>query len=271
MNQKRVSDILSDVRQKQPLIHCITNPISINQCANAILAIGARPMMAEHPKEVSQITQTAQALMLNLGNITDARMESILISAKTAQEEGIPFLLDAVGIACSSLRREYVKNLLNTVTPTVIKGNYSEIQALYRDSYRCTGVDADSGLDIQTMNLAAISLARSLGTVILASGKVDIVTDGNRLCHIHNGTPLLSQVTGTGCLQGALCASYLSVKPGIEAVITGSSVLGICGELAQTDRGTGTFLCHLMDKLSTLTDTEIEQNLKMEEITIEEI
>ena len=265
-----IHDIRKTVKQTQPLIHCITNPISINQCANGILAIGARPMMAEHPKEVSEITRTAQALMLNLGNITDVRMESMLISAKTANEMGIPILLDAVGIACSTLRREYMRELLNTATPTVIKGNYSEIQALYQDSYRSSGVDADSVLDVQTMNHAAVSLARSLRTVILASGKVDIVTDGNRLCHIHNGTPLLSQITGTGCLQGALCASYLSAKTGIEAVITGSSVLGICGELAQTDRGTGTFLCSLMDKLSTLTDIELEQNLKLEEITIEE-
>ena len=265
-----IHNIRKTVKETQPLIHCITNPISINQCANGILAIGARPMMAEHPKEVSEITRTAQALMLNLGNITDARMESMLISAKTANEMGIPYLLDAVGIACSTRRREYVNALLNTAVPTVITGNYSEIQALYRDSYRSTGVDADSGLDIHTIDHAAISLARSLRTVILASGKVDIVTDGSRLYHIYNGTPMLSQVTGTGCLQGALCASYLSAKPGIEAVITGSSILGIGGELAQTDRGIGTFLCHLMDKLSTLTDTEIEQNLKLEEITIEE-
>jgi hydroxyethylthiazole kinase len=268
---RTIHNIRKIVKQTQPLIHCITNPISINQCANGILAIGARPMMAEHPKEVSEITRTAQSLMLNLGNITDARMESMRISAKTANEMGIPILLDAVGIACSTLRREYIRELLNTATPTVIKGNYSEIQALYRDSYRSSGVDADSGLDIQTIDHAAISLARSLGTGILASGKVDIVTDGNRLYHIHNGTPLLSQVTGTGCLQGALCAAYLSAKPGIEAVITGSSVLGICGELARTDLGTGTFLCHLMDKLSTLTDAEIEENLKLEEKTIEEI
>lgn len=266
-----IHNIRKTAKQTQPLIHCITNPISINQCANGILAIGARPMMAEHPKEVSEITRTAQALMLNLGNITDVRMESMLISAKTANKIELPILLDAVGIACSTLRREYIRELLNTATPTVIKGNYSEIQALYRDSYRSSGVDADSSLDIQTMDYAAISLARSLGTVILASGKVDIVTDGKCLYHIHNGTPLLSQVTGTGCLQGALCASYLSAKPGIEAVITGSSVLGICGELARTDCGTGTFLCSLMDKLSTLTDTEIEQNLNMEEIPIEKM
>ncbi|MBP3683557.1 MAG: hydroxyethylthiazole kinase [Oscillospiraceae bacterium] len=269
--QKAICDIRKTVKQTQPLIHCITNPISINQCANAILAIGARPMMAEHPKEVSEITGTACSLMLNLGNITDARMESMLISAKTANKMGIPFLLDAVGVACSTLRREYVADLLNTATPTVIKGNYSEIQALYQQSYRSSGVDADSSLDIHTIGHTAVSLARSLGTVILASGRVDIVTDGNRLYHIHNGTPQLSQVTGTGCLQGALCASYLSAKPGTEAVITGCAVLGICGELARTDRGSGTFLCNLMDALSTLTDRDLKEKLKLEEIHIEEI
>ena len=269
--QQAIRDIRKNLRDRQPLIHCITNPISINQCANAILAVGGRPMMAEHPQEVAEITRTAQSLMLNLGNITDARMESILISAETAQEAGIPFLLDAVGIACSTLRRDYVNRLLNTAIPTVIKGNYSEILALHRQSYHSSGVDADAALDIQTIDQAAVSLARRLKTILLASGPVDIVTDGTRLYHIHNGTPQLSRITGTGCLQGALCASYLSAKPGLEAVLTGCAVLGICGELARTDRGSGTFLCHLMDALSTLTDTELEQHLKLEEIDLEEI
>ena len=266
---QQIHNIRRTVAERSPLIHCITNPISINQCANGILAVGGRPMMAEHPKEVSEITRTAQALMLNLGNITDVRMGSIRISAETAQAQNIPFLLDAVGIACSTLRREYVKTLLNTATPTVIKGNYSEILAMYRESYHSPGVDADSSLDMKTIDHAAGSLARSLGTIILASGGVDIVTDGSRLFHIHNGTPQLSRITGTGCLQGALCAAYLSARPGLEAVLTGCAVLGICGELAQTDRGSGTFLCNLMDALSTLTDAETEQYLKLEEISIE--
>lgn len=269
--QQAIRDIRKTLRDRQPLIHCITNPISINQCANAILAIGARPMMAEHPQEVSEITRTAQSLMLNLGNITDARMESMQLSARTAREQGIPFLLDAVGTACSTLRRDYAKTLLNTAVPTVIKGNYSEILALHRQSYHSSGVDADAALDIRTIDHAAVSLARSLGTMILASGRVDIVTDGSRLYHIRNGTPQLSQVTGTGCLQGALCAAYLSARPGLEAVLTGCTVLGICGELARTDRGSGTFLCHLMDALSTLTDAELEQHLKLEEIDLENI
>lgn len=267
---QQIRNIRRAVAERQPLIHCITNPISINQCANAILAIGGRPMMAEHPREAAEITRTAQSLMLNLGNITDARMESILLSAETAKEQEIPFLLDAVGIACSTLRRDYVNHLLSRAIPTVIKGNYSEILALYRGSYRTSGVDADSALDIRTIEHAAVSLARSLKTIILASGRVDIVTDGTRLYHVHNGTAQLSRITGTGCLLGALCAAYLSAKPGLEAVLTGCAVLGICGELAQRAQGTGTFLCDLMDALSTLTDEALELHLKLEETSIEE-
>ena len=269
--EQAIRNIRSAVAEQHPLIHCITNPISINQCANGILAVGGRPMMAEHPKEVAEITRTAQSLMLNLGNITDTRMESMQISAQTANAMGIPFLLDAVGIACSTLRREYVKDLLSRAVPTVIKGNYSEILALYRSSYRCSGVDADSALAVQTIDHAACSLARSLGTIILASGGVDIVTDGTRLYHIRNGTPQLSQVTGTGCLQGALCTAYLSANSGLEAVLTGCTVLGICGELARTDRGTGTFLCNLMDALSTLPDAAWKEKLKLEECSIERL
>ena len=268
---RTIRNIRRAVAEGQPLIHCITNPISINQCANGILAIGAQPMMAEHPKEVADITRTAQALMLNLGNITDVRMESMLRSAKTAKEAGIPVLLDAVGVACSPLRRAYAMTLLDTAMPTVIKGNYSEIMALYRQSYRSAGVDADARLDIPAMDRAACSLARQWKTMLLASGGVDIVTDGTRLFHIRNGTPRLSRITGTGCLLGALCAAYLSASPGPEALVTGCAVLGICGELARTDRGTGTFLLDLMDGLSTLTDRELEQTLKLEEIDLASI
>ena len=155
-----IPDIRGAVRERSSLIHCITNPISINQCANAILAVGGRPIMAEHPREVSEITATAGALMLNLGNITDVRMEAMRLSARTAAEQGTPILLDAVGVACSKLRRDYACGLLEAVTPAVIKGNYSEINALYQESYRASGVDADAALDSQTVERAAAALAR---------------------------------------------------------------------------------------------------------------
>lgn len=266
-----INKIRRSVRVRHPLIHCITNPISINQCANVVLAVGGRPIMAEHPKEVAEITATADALMLNLGNITDVRMESMQIALRAAKEKEIPVILDAVGAACSGLRREYVHALLATAVPTVIKGNYSEINALYHANYNASGVDADSSLSEFMVDYAAAELARKYHTVILASGKVDIVTDGTRLVHIKNGTPQLSSVTGTGCMLGALCAAYLSAEPGMKAAVTACAVLGICGQLSETERGGGSFMTNLMDMLSTLKDASVQKYLDMEEINIEKL
>ena len=261
---KKLHDIREAVRNQQPLIHCITNPISINQCANGILAIGARPMMAEHPKEVREITETAGALMLNLGNITDARMESMKISMLTAKEKNIPVILDAVGIACSKLRRDYIAELLEISIPTVIKGNYSEVFALYHNTYRSSGVDADAAINAETISRAAAELARKYHTTIIASGKIDIVTDGTRIIHVKNGTPQLSAVTGTGCLLGALCGAYLAVCADMNAAVTACVVLGICGQLSETPKGSGSFMMNLLDALSTLTDAQLDHYKDME-------
>ena len=261
---KTLHEIREAVRNQQPLIHCITNPISINQCANGILAIGARPMMAEHPKEVREITETAGALMLNLGNITDARMESMKISLLTAKEKNIPVMLDAVGIACSKLRRDYIAELLEIGIPTVIKGNYSEVYALYHDAYHSSGVDADASINAEAITHAAAELARKYHTTILASGKTDIVTDGTRIVQVKNGTSQLSAVTGTGCLLGALCGAYLAVCADMNAAVTACAVLGICGQLAETPKGSGSFMVNLMDVLSTLTDVQLDHYKDME-------
>ena len=189
--------------------------------------------------------------------------------AQTAAQRGIPILLDAVGIACSKLRRDYVCEMLKTVMPTVIKGNYSEINALYHETYRSSGVDADAALDARALDEVAVALSRTYHTVILASGKVDIVTDGRKLIHVKNGTPQLSGITGTGCMLGALAAAYLSVQPDLSAAVTACVVLGACGQLAETDRGSGSFMVGLMDALSAGTDGEMEQLMDVEEIEIE--
>lgn len=266
-----INQMRRGIRERRPLIHCITNPISINQCANALLAVGARPVMAEHPREVAEITRTAQALMLNLGNITDARLQSIAIAAKTADEQGVPFVIDAVGIACSALRREFVCELLQGAAPTLIKGNYSEVWALYSCEYRASGVDADSNLDIGAVSKAAVELSRKYNSIILASGETDIVTDGKRLFCIKNGIPQLATITGTGCILGALCACCLSVVRDISAVTAACALLGICGELSVTDKGSGSFAVNLMDRLSTLSEEDAEEYLDMEEAKIEDI
>lgn len=247
-----------------PLIHCITNPISINECANAILALGGRPIMAEHPDEVAEITQTASAVMLNIGNITDARIKSMKISAGCCRENKIPFVLDVVGVACSSLRRRLVKELLDIAVPDIIKGNYSEIKALY-ENYTAVGVDSED-VDISAMDKVCTELARSYNTVILASGRTDIITDGKSLLHVHNGTRRLSCVTGTGCMLGAVCTALLAVAAPLACAVTSAVLMGICGEFAEAERGSGSFMISLMDKLSTVTDKDIEENLKVQEI-----
>lgn len=265
---EQINTIRKSVKIQNPLVHCITNPISINQCANAVLAVGARPMMAEHPDEVGDITATANSLVLNLGNITDARMKSMLISAEIADKNNIPFVIDLVGIACSELRRNFATKLLKNNVPTVIKGNYSEINALYNLEYKSAGVDAEN-LETEYISRVAVKLAQKYGTVVLASGKTDIITDGKKLVYINNGTPVLAEITGTGCMLGMLCGCYLSVCNNIYGAITACSVLGICGELAETDKGNGSFAVNLMDNISVLTDADIEKYLKTEEMKVE--
>lgn len=265
----RINDIRCAVKQKAALIHCITNPISINQCANVILAAGARPIMAEHPEEAETVTQTAGAVMLNLGNITDVRKQSMLISAAAAARNRVPFVLDVCGAACLPTRRQYALDLISKYTPSAVKGNYSEITALLDEDYSSSGVDADTTLTLEKTVPSAVTLANKLGTVVLASGKTDIVTDGTRLTLIHNGTKQLGTVTGTGCMQGALCAAYLSAADAFEAAVSACTVFGICGQLAETDKGSGSFMVSLLDSLSTVTDSQIEMLISTEDKQIE--
>jgi hydroxyethylthiazole kinase len=156
--------------------------------------------------------------------------------------------------------------LINEAVPTVIKGNYSEIYALYRQEYFSSGVDSDESLTVETVEKAAYELAGTLHTTILASGKTDVVTDGKRVTYIRNGSPQLATVTGTGCMQGALCAAFLSVADGYEAAVMAGSMFGICGELAETEKGSGTFMVNLLDRLSTVSDDDILLRLNCEEI-----
>ncbi len=261
--------LINKLKQTKPLVHCITNPISINQCANAILAVGGRPIMAEHPGEVGEITDTSQCLVLNLGNITDVRMEAMEISAKIAVEKGIPIVVDMVGIACSQLRRSFVHNLIDEIHPTLLKGNYSEICALHNLDYNSSGVDADNVPDKDNMSKIAAQLAQWHNCIILASGATDIVTDGKKLFFTTNGTPQLSSVTGTGCMLGVLCGCCMSVSNDIRGAVTACHIMGICGQLAATDKGNGTFMTNLIDCLTDISDSDIDNYKKVEEMHIE--
>ena len=263
MMTDKILSVRENIFRQKPLIHCITNPISITECANVILSVGAKPIMAEHPGEVCEITQSCDALMLNTGNITDARMESMILSLKSAKDNGIPSLLDIVGISCSKFRREYILKLLKTGIPNVIKGNYSEIASFSDPRYFSRGVDADSSLDMFNISNKAEELAAKYQTVIIATGPTDIVTDGAKTFYIENGTDKLSYITGTGCMLGALCCAFMTFACAIDASIYACSYFGICGELSETDKGNGSFMINLMDKISTVDKRDLNMHLKV--------
>ena len=239
------------VISQAPLIHCITNPISINDCANVVLALGAKPIMAEHPKEVHEITALAKALAVNLGNITDARAESIFISGGVAKNAQIPCVIDVVGAACSALRMELAQRFIRECAPCVIKGNLSEIKAL-------------AGQKLQKTGQLVCSYAKKAHAVAMASGAVDIISDGSQVWFVKNGVAELSKVTGTGCMLNVITATYLSVTDPLTACLLSAGTLGICGELADKSRGMGTYHIELINQLSTLSDAQLEQYLQIQ-------
>ena len=276
----QLEPILTYIQQEAPLIHCITNPISINDCANILLAIGARPIMAEHPDEVAEITAIAKGLALNLGNITDARMASMKISAGAAKDKGIPFVLDLVGLSCSQLRQKYAKELLQIAVPDIIKGNISELRTLL-------GLPTTPGMGVEAGQKEMVTLenaleyakifqkqAREYHTILLATGPIDLVVSSEEAYIIANGSNALASITGTGCMNNVLAGACLAGVHGISSQATNNTLaailscllLGIAGENIQDiylNQGPGSFHYSLMDSISKLTLQTIAQQSRI--------
>lgn len=272
----QLEPILTYIQQEAPLIHCITNPISINDCANILLAIGARPIMAEHPDEVAEITAIAKGLALNLGNITDARMASMKISAGAAKDKGIPFVLDLVGLSCSRLRQKYAKELLQIAVPDIIKGNISELRTLL-GLPTTPGMGVEAGQKEMVTKENALEYARifqkqarEYHTLLLATGPIDLVVSSEEAYIIANGSNALASITGTGCMNNVLAGACLAGVHGISSQATNNTLaailscllLGIAGENIQDiylNQGPGSFHYSLMDSISKLTPQTIAQ------------
>lgn len=267
----QLNTLRNSIRHNRPLIHCITNPISINDCANAVLAVGARPIMAEHPKEVADITRSASALCVNLGNITDVRLESIMISGKVARDNNIPCIIDLVGVACSKLRNDFAMDFIKECRPDVIKGNATEIRAIASREISSGGVDVISDDEITGDNLyksitAFKKIALDTGALVLATGKTDIIAGVEKGFAVSNGNDMLPMVTGTGCMLGALTAAFISPGDIEKGTVLAAAYLGIAGEMAFTPMGTGTFRVNLIDKLSTINDAQFSKYARIKEV-----
>ena len=239
-----------------------------------ILAVGARPMMAEHPMEVEGITKTAGALMLNLGNITDVRIESMKRSARTAAKEGIPVLLDLVGVSCSKIRMELAMELIEKGKIQILKGNISELLAIAGQPFHGTGIDAGAedamtGDNEEERKEIFRKVSKKTGSVLLATGAKDLLVDQNRCLILENGVPELSGITGTGCMVGALSAAFLAQRDPFVAALLGTSVMGIAGEIAaKRSTGPGNFQMELLDAVAGLTQEELEARIRIREIGI---
>ena len=260
---RRFRAMRQQVRQQAPLIHCITHPITMNDSANLVLAVGARPIMAAHPEEAAEVTSGAAVLAVNLGNITDNRMAAIRRSGAAARAGGIPILIDLVGITCSTLRRSFARQFIADYAPAVIKGNISEIRLLCGLPSHASGVDA-AAADCLTaagraeLEAAVSAYAKRQGAVVFASGAVDCIADGAAVRYAANGTPRLAEITGTGCMLGTLTAVYLAAGTPAEAAGLAAVTMGLAGEhAARQSAGPGSFHAALFDALAGLSDEDL--------------
>lgn len=264
------TDLLYEVREKNPLIHNITNYVTVNDCANAVLAIGASPIMADDVAEVEEIVSISSALVINIGTLNQRTIASMIMAGKKANELNIPVVLDPVGAGASALRNKTTQEILSNVKIDVIRGNLSEISFIAGLKASTKGVDAakidekNDALDIAKL------VANKYSCVIGITGKVDIISDGIRVAKVANGHEILSKVTGTGCMTSALVGSFCGVTNDYyTATVVGIASMGISGEIAfeiAGVRGAGSFHISIIDALSNMNGIYFSERAKIDEI-----
>ena len=262
--------LLERVRAKKPLIHHITNYVTVNDCANITLAIGASPIMADATGEAADIAAIANALVLNMGTLNERVIPSMLAAGKSANRSGTPVVFDPVGAGASKLRNETVETLLGETRVSVIRGNISEIRFVAGLQTSARGVDASSKDTQETDALeTATIVATRFQCVAAITGKTDIVTDGTKAAFIENGHSMLSNLTGTGCmcasLIGSLCGACDSA---FDATVAALLVMGIAGEIAferAGQKGNGSFRAALHDAVSLMNGKTLAERAKLHE------
>ena len=231
--------VVEAVRETAPLIHCITNYVIANDVANLLLAIGARPVMADDPAEAAEITLAAQGLCLNLGTLHSASVPAMYAAGAAAVSRGIPLVLDPVGAGSSTFRTQTARELTRALRPAVLRCNPTELASLAGREGGGAGVDTAPADRITAANLGdsarrIAAQARELGAVVAVTGAVDLVTDGTTCYAVRNGRPEMGRVTGTGCQLSALLTAFLAVQPSkpLEAALGAVCAMGLAGELA---------------------------------------
>jgi hydroxyethylthiazole kinase len=286
--------IIENTRRQKPLVHCLTNYVTVNDCANVLLAGGGSPIMADDLREAAEITALCRGLVINIGTLNERTIETMIQSGKKANALNLPVILDPVGAGASTFRTETVHCLMSQIRFAVIRGNMSEIKNIgqgkgfpqredYTQSEEFTqgegfhqGVDAADRDRLTEENLEMNSgrvrrLALETGAVIAVTGAMDLVSDGRRMAVCRNGHPELGRITGTGCMLSAVTGAYAAANPNrmFEAALAAVCAMGISGERAYqwaqaAGGGTGTMKMHLMDQIDRMTDGRIESEARYE-------
>ena len=266
---------LDNVRKTTPLVHNITNYVTVNDVANILLACGASPIMSDEPEDVEDNTSICGGLNINIGTLNSRTITSMLLAGKKANQLGHPVVLDPVGAGASRLRTDTAFRLLRDVKFTVIRGNISEIKTLASGAGTTKGVDADVADKVTEENLdSAVAFAKAFaaqtGAVIAITGAIDIVADAEKAYCIRNGNAMMSSITGTGCQLSALTAAFVTANPGhpLEAAAAAVCAMGLAGETAHKRLtpldGNSTYRNYIIDAIYNMTPDQLEEGANYE-------
>ena len=279
MNANEMATALENVRANTPLVHCITNYVTVNDCANGLLACGGSPIMSAEPDDVEDITTICGGLVLNIGTLDKRSIKGMKKAGKRATELGHPIVLDPVGAGASALRTQTAGELLDSLGISVIRGNMSEVKAIAGAASATRGVDVNPDDVVTDGNLAessrfACSLAASTGAIVAITGAIDIVADATRAVAIRNGHPIMGKMTGSGCMLSCIVAAYAVANPEkpFEAVAAAVAGEGLAGEIAAArmvpQDGNGSFRTYLLDALFNLDAAQLVEGARVEEVAL---
>ena len=269
---KRQFDLL---RKTMPLIHNITNYVTVNDVANILLACGGSPIMSDEVEDVEDITSICNGLNINIGTLHKSSIEGMLRAGKKANDLHHPILLDPVGAGASKFRTETALWLMQELNLAVIRGNISEIKTLALGSGTTKGVDADVSDAVTEENLEQAiefvkAFSKKTGTIIAVTGRIDLVTDGNRCYVIRNGRPEMGKITGTGCQLSGMMTAFITANPDemLEAAAAAVCVMGLAGEIGwsrmQTGDGNATYRNRIIDAIYNMTGDILEKGANYE-------
>ncbi|MFP4456742.1 MAG: hydroxyethylthiazole kinase [Clostridia bacterium] len=268
---KKLINSLSTVKETNPVVHNITNYVTVTDVANSLLAIGASPIMSHAEKDFSELMQiikvTNGSLVLNIGTLDDTRINQMISAGKIANDLEVPIILDPVGAGATSYRTEAALRLLKEMKITVIKGNESEIQSLVGDSNQTRGVDAVE-TDGNKIDLA-IRAAKKYKCIVAITGKEDYISDSKAVYKVKNGTKELGKITGSGCMLAGIIGAFLCSEKPVIATTLAIGFMGLAGEMAEKNsKGPGSFRYELFDSFANIEKEFIERRLNVESIKL---